>query len=125
MFGKMMISRLVQVDRGTELQTAVASLLKATEHPDIGRWIEFPASLLLFLLIPGDPGSGAIYVLDRKKGTWYAIDFEDEQFGGYTTNQLEQLLRECSFLGLVEDPGLWRTGLRWSVEPGKPPEVCV
>ena len=31
----------------------------------------------------GDPDSGAVYVLDRKKGTWYAVDFEDEQFGGY------------------------------------------
>lgn len=125
MFGKMMLSPVVQVDRGNELQAAVASLLQATEHPDIARWIEFPVSLLLFLLIPGDPGSGAIYVLDRKKRTWYAIDFEDEQFGGYTTNQLEQLLRECRFLGLVERPWLWRAGLLWSVEPGRPPEVRV
>lgn len=119
MFGKMMISPVVQVDRGTQLQTAVASLLEATEHPNIARWIEFPASLLLFLLIPGDPGSGAIYVLDRKKGTWYAIDFEDEQFGGYTTNQLEQLLRECGFLGLVDRPGLWRSGLQVVGRTGK------
>ena len=89
------------------------------------RWIEFPALVLLFLLVPGDPESGAVYVLDRKKRTWYAVDFEDEQFGGYRASQLEMLLRECSFLDLVERPELWRTGLSWVVLPGKPPEVAV
>ena len=123
MFGQMMISPTVQVDFGTDLHTAVAALLHATDQPEIVRWIEFPASVLLFLLVPGDPDSGAVYVLDRKKGTWYAVDFEDEQFGGYSASQLEQLLKECQFLDLVERPSLWRTGLRWCVEPGKRPEA--
>jgi hypothetical protein len=79
----------------------------------------------VFLVVPGDPGSGAVYILDRNKGTWYAVDFEDEQFGGYTVVQLEQLLRECGFLALVERPGLWRGGLVWSLEPGMPPEARV
>lgn len=123
MFGQMMISPTVQAEPNTDLHTAVAALLEATDQPEIVRWIEFPASLLLFLLVPGDLESGAVYVLDRKKGTWYAADFEDEQFGGYSASQLEQLLRECHFLDLVERPGLWRTGLRWCVEPGKAPEA--
>jgi hypothetical protein len=37
--------------------------------------------------VPGNPDSGAVYVLDRQKGTWYAVDFEDEQFGGYSVSQ--------------------------------------
>ena len=125
MFGRMMISPTVQIEPETDLQTAVAALLQATEQPEIVRWIEFPASVLLFLFVPGDPDSGAAYILDRKKGTWHAVDFEDEQFGGYSVSQLEQLLRECSFLDLVERPGLWRNGLQWSVEPGEKPEVRV
>ena len=75
--------------------------------------------------MPGDPESGAAYVLDRQNGTWYAIDFEDEQFGGYGVSQLEQLLKDCKFLDLIERPGLWRTGLAWVVLPGKPPEAAV
>jgi len=43
------------------------------------------------------------------------VDFEDEEFGGYSINQLEMLLNECNFLDLVERPGLWRSGLRWLV----------
>ncbi len=123
MFGQMMISPTLQVQPASDLHTAVAALLKATDQAEIVRWIEFPASVLLFLLVPGDPESGALYVLDRKKGTWYALDFEDEQYGGYSVAQLEMLLNECNFLGLVERPGLLRTGLRWVVLPGQLPEA--
>ena len=125
MFGRMMVEPVVHVDPGVDLQTAVTALIKVAENVEIVRWIELPASVLLFLLVPGDPESGAAYVLDRKNGTWYAVDFEDEQFGGYSVSQLEELLNDCKFLDLVERPGLWRTGLSWLVLPGKPPEVAV
>ena len=125
MFGRLMIEPVVQVDPTMDLQTAVATLVKVTDDVEIVRWIELPASVLLFLLVPGDPDSGAVYVLDRKKGTWYAVDFEDEQFGGYSVNQLEMLLKECNFLDLIERPGLWRAGLRWVVMPGVRPETAV
>ncbi|MGD1082644.1 MAG: hypothetical protein ABR881_30385 [Candidatus Sulfotelmatobacter sp.] len=125
MFGRMMVEPIVHLGRGVDLQTAVAALMKITETVEIARWIELPASVLLFLLVPGDPDSGAVYVLDRKKGTWYAVDFEDEQFGGYSVSQLETLLKECNFLDLIELPGLWRTGLQWVVLPGMVPEAAV
>jgi hypothetical protein len=125
MFGRMMVSPVVQVDPGVELQTAVAALIKVTENVEIVRWIEFPAVILLFLLVPEDPDSGAVYVLDRKIGTWYAVDFEDEQFGGYSVNHLETLLKDCKFLDLIERPGLWRTGLPWAVVSGTQPEMVV
>ena len=125
MFGRMMVEPLVQVDPGADLQSAMAALVKVTENVEIVRWIELPASVLLFLLVPGDPEPGAVYALDRKNGTWYSVDFEDEQFGGYSIAQLEGLLNDCKFLDLIERPGLWRTGLPWVVSPGKPPEAAV
>ena len=125
MFGRMMVSPVVQVDPGVELQTAVAALIKVTENVEIVRWIELPSSVLLFVLVPEDPDSGAVYVLDRKIGTWYAVDFEDEQFGRYSVAQLETLLKDCRFLDLIERPGLWRTGLPWVVVPGTQPEMAV
>jgi len=125
MFGQMMVEPVVQLDPGVDLQTAVAALTKVAENVEIVRWIELPASVLLFLLVPGDPDSGAVYVLDRKTGTWYAVDFEDEQFGGYSVSQLEMLLKDCNLLDLIERPGLWRSGLRWVVLPGMRPETAV
>ena len=121
----MMVEPIVQVEPGVNLQTAIAALTKITESVEIVRWIELPASVLLFLLVPGDPDSGAAYILDRKKGTWYAVDFGDEQFGGYSVSQLEMLLKECNLLDLIERPGLWRSGLRWVVLPGMRPETAV
>lgn len=125
MFGRMIVTPILEVGANADLQTAIAPLLVATEQAEIVRWIEFPLALLLFLIVPGDPASGAVYILDRKRGTWCAVDFEDEQFGGYTAAQLEQLLRECRFLTLVECPGLWRGGVNWSLDPGKSPEARV
>jgi len=123
MFGRMTVMPIVQVGADADLQVAITTLLRAADQPEIARWIEFPGLVLLFLFVPRDPESGAAYVLDRKKGTWYSIDFEDDQFGGYRVSQLDQLLRECRFLELLERPALWQSGLRWCLEPGKLPEV--
>jgi hypothetical protein len=116
----MMVEPVVQFGPGADLQTAVAALIKVTENVETVCWIELPAAVLLFLLVPGDPESGAVYALDRKNGTRYAVDFEDEQFGGYSITQLETLLKDCKFLDLIKRPGLWRTGLPWVVLPGSP-----
>ena len=75
--------------------------------------------------MPGDPESGAVYASDRTKGTWYTVDFDDEQFGGYNTTQFDSLLKDCKFLDLIARPGLWRTGLPWVMAPGTAPEGAV
>ena len=67
MFGQMTVEPVVQVDPGVDLQIAVAALTKVADNVEIVRWIELPASVLLFLLVPGDPDSGAVYGLDRKE----------------------------------------------------------
>ena len=125
MFGRMVIASVLQLNPEPEVNGAVTALLKTTETAEIVRWVEFPLSVLLFLLVPGDPQSGAAYILDRKEGTWYSVDFEDDQYGGYSVAQLEMLLKECGLLALVERPGLLRTGLPWVLEPGKEPEARV
>jgi hypothetical protein len=123
MFGRMTVTPVVHVGADADLQVAITTLLRAADQPEIVRWIEFPRLVLLFLFVPGDSDSGAVYVQDRKKGTWYMVDFEDNQFGGYSVSQLDQLLRECRFLDLLEHPALWQSGLRWCLEAGKLPEA--
>jgi hypothetical protein len=125
MFGRMTISTVLQLNPNSHLESAVGILLQAAEQPEIFRWIEFPTSLLLFAIVSGNPQSGAIYVLDRKNGVWYAIDFDDQEYAGYNVEQFEALLNECSFLSLVERPGLLRSGMPWTLEMGKAPEVRV
>ena len=125
MFGRMVIAPVLQLNPEPELNGAVTALLKTTETAEIVRWVEFPLSVLVFLLVPGDPQSGAVYVLDRRKGAWYSVDFDDDQYGGYSVAQLEVLLKECDLLALVEHPGLLRTGLPWVLAAGKRAETAV
>ena len=107
------------------IDEAVAALLAITENAQPERWIEFPASALLFLSVQGDPESGALYVLDRKTRNWYWVDFDDQQFGGYSQTDFELLIHEYDFLSLVERPGLLKAAPGWILEPGKPAEMAL
>ena len=129
MFGKMSCTpflRLIPEDAG--LDRAVARLLEVTdcglngkvEHPQVTRWIQFPRTLLVLQIVPDDPESGEIFLYHRRKSTWFRIDFEDQNYGGYTEAQFEMLVNRPPFLGLVEDPSLLDCGGQWSVEPGRP-----
>jgi hypothetical protein len=75
------------------------------------------------VIVSGNPQSGAIYWLDQQNGTWYSIDFDDEEYGGYNVKQFEALLQQCSFLSMVERPELLRSGLPWTLATGKGPEA--
>jgi hypothetical protein len=121
MFGRMSVDAVLSVKPGCDPLAAVRSLVKRAEGVKVIKWIEFPDSILVFLMIPGDVTSGSIYVLDRKSGVWYWIDFEDSQYGGYSREELERLLSECNLLSLVERPALLGSGLKWVVECGQVP----
>jgi len=125
MFGEMNVAQILEVGRDSNAEAAVAALLEIAGTAEVVRWVEFPAALLIFLVVPGDPESGAVYLLDRKLGTWLWVDFEDDRYGGYSCQELDCLLRECHFLSLVERPGLLRSKLRWFVRPGSAPEAAV
>ena len=105
-------------------EEAVTALTKATDETQAVRWIEFPAAVLVFVLVPGDSQSGVAYVLDRKTGTWFWVDFEDKQYGGYSISDFDLLVQEYDFLSLVESPALLRATPGWLLEPGKPAEMA-
>ena len=123
MFGHMKAEPILRVRPACSVEEAVVALIKATDETQAVRWIEFPAAVLVFVIVAGDPQSGAFYVLDRKTGTWLWVDFEDEQYGGYSIGDFEVLVREHDFLSLVERPGLLRGGLGWLLQPGMPAEM--
>src|SRR5215472_10899319 len=124
MFGRLTVMPFVRSDAGKELELAVAELLSATDCPEIARWIQFPRGLLLFLLVPGDAASGAIYVYDRCDGIWYWVDFQDQNYGGHSLAELDVLLNRCGLLRLVEDPRCFtRSG--WFIAPGQVPQVVA
>jgi hypothetical protein len=127
MFGEMNVVSVVDLGHTQEeasgsVEEAVARLLDVTEHPKIEKWIQLPKALFVFLVVPGDPESGAFYIYDRHSRVWFWLDFEDEKFGGYTVSDFEKLVRDCRFLDLVERPHLLPGKNRWVVQPGYRPQ---
>src|SRR5713226_1351268 len=106
MFGHMKAQPILKVMPTCSVEEAVRSLIEATEGAQAVRWLEFPTAVLLLLSITGDSQSGAFYVLDRKTGSWLWVDFEDDQYGGYSTTDFDLLVHEYDFLSLVERPAL-------------------
>jgi hypothetical protein len=121
----MTIDAMLTVGPGCEPLAAVKALIEVAEGATVVKWIEFPESIFVFLVIPGDETSGAVYVLDRRSGVWYWIDFEDSQYGGYSQEELEQLLSECNLLNLVERPSLLQSDLGWVIEGGRIPTATT
>jgi hypothetical protein len=127
MFGKMNVIPVLDLEKtATEVancsEGAVAQLLDVTDHPKIERWVQFPKALFLFLVVPGDPESGAFYVYDRHAKVWWWLDFDDNKYGGYAASDFDRLVRECRFLDLVEHPYLLAAANQWIIEPGLPPQ---
>jgi len=126
-FGKMNAVPILDLayapnDVGGSLEGAVAKLLDMTEHPAIAKWVQFPKALLVFLLVPGDPESGAFYVYDRRFRVWFWVDFDDEKFGGYNLSDFDRLVRDCRFLDLVERPHLIPGRSPWVLDVGSRPQ---
>ena len=126
MFGKMNTVPILDLYQGREptdasLDTAIVRLLEVTEHQAIAKWVQFPKALFVFLIVPGDPESGAFYLYDRRARVWYWVDFDDEKFGGYSVSDFDRLVRECRFLDLAEQPRLLKGKDPWIVTPGSRP----
>jgi hypothetical protein len=122
MFGKVTVFSSVEVRKDEPLDSAVAKLLAITDGAEIARWVEFPRALLLFVVVPGDPESGAFYVLDRKSGIWYWVDFEDQNYGGYSETDFECLMKAGRLARLIERPQLLSV-FQWRVSAEDGPEL--
>ena len=123
MFGHMKAQPLLTLESSSP-DSAIAALVAITENAQPVRWIEFPASILLFVSVQGDPESGALYVFDRRTRTWFWIDFDDLQYGGYSLIDFDLLVQEYDILSLVERPGLLKAAPGWMLEPRKPAEMA-
>jgi hypothetical protein len=93
------------LERTVSLHEVSRGLAERSEA-QIVRWVQFPAGALFFVLTPGDPRSGAVYVFDRRKGVFYFVVFNDENWGGYSVAEYEELERTHRISRLAQRPWL-------------------
>lgn len=123
MFGHMKAESILTSKIDASVEEAIRMLITATEGAQPVRWLEFPSAVLLCVTVTGQPDSGAFYVFDRRLGTWFWIDFEDESYGGYRVDDFDRLVHDYDLLSLVERPALLSAGSGWILELGKAAEM--
>jgi hypothetical protein len=103
------------LDRRATVEEASIGLALAAEA-QIVRWTQFPAGVLFFTLVSGDPDSGALYILDRKSGVFYWLNFDDRKWGGYTLGDYNVLVRQHKLNALAQRPGLLERRCRLALQ---------
>ena len=123
MFGQMQVTRMFQLGKLETVDEAVAKLLEFAEYPKIFRWFQFPTALVVFLAHADSLDSGAVYVYDRKQCVWLWVDFNDQNYGGYSPSEFDVLINQCHFFRLVASTCLLGSPVQWMVTPGQGPTV--
>ena len=123
MFGELKNTRILALTKMETPDQAVAKLVEFADYPQVFRWFQFPAALVVFLAHTDSPDSGAVYVYDRKHCVWFWIDFDDQNYGGYSPSEFDLLIEQCHFFQLAESPALLTSPVQWLITPGQSPSV--
>ncbi len=124
MFNHLKARPVLTVGDSISTEAAVQHLTTESEGAQPVRWFEFPRAVLLCVAATKDRDSGALFVLDRNRGVWLWIYFEEDPCRGYSGSDLDRLVQEYALLSLVERPALLGAGSGWILEPGKPAEMA-
>jgi len=122
-FGKIHVTKMLKLSKLETVDEAVAKLLEFAEYPKIFRWFQFPKALVVFVAHVDSPDYGAVYVYDRKQCVWLWVDFNDQNYGGYSPSEFDVLIEQCHFFKLAESPALLTSPVQWLVTAGQSPEV--
>lgn len=77
----------------------------------VARWIQMPKGMLLLVMVPDNPASGAIYIYDRVAQRFSLVSFEGAD-DTLTAQDFEGLLGEYNLLDYAANPVLIRASIR-------------
>lgn len=75
------------------------------------RWIQMPKGMLLLIMVPDNPASGAIYFYDRVEQQFFLVSFEGAD-DTLTVPEFESLLSEYHLMDYTANPALFRSSVR-------------
>ncbi len=75
------------------------------------RWIQMPKGMLLLVMVPDNPASGAIYIYDRVGQQFSLVSFEGAD-DTLTVQEFESLLNEYHLLDYTANPTLFRESVQ-------------
>ena len=77
----------------------------------VARWIQMPKGMLLLVMVPENPASGAIYIYDRVEQQFSLVSFEGAD-DTLTTQDFDGLLGEYNLLDYAANPTIIRASIR-------------
>jgi hypothetical protein len=96
------------LDRLDEDELMLAFARWAEAH--LKRWVDYARGALLFLMVPDDPESGAFYIYDRARQTFFLVDqAQKPRYGGYGLQEFDQMAAASGLKALAREP----RGLPW------------
>jgi hypothetical protein len=93
------------LEPGVATDKAIFAFLERSEAV-ASQWVQFPSGVLLFVTVPNDLESGAMYLFHRRQGVFYLLDFEGEADGQLMAQDYERLVRQHQLFELIQRP--WR-----------------
>ena len=72
------------------------------------RWIQMPKGMLLLVMVPDNPASGAIYIYDRVGQQFSLVSFEGAD-DTLTVEEFESLLDEYRLMDYAANPALFQS----------------
>ena len=77
----------------------------------VARWVQMPKGMLLLVMVPDNPASGAIYIYDRVGKQFCLVSFEGAD-DTLTAEDFDGLLGEYDLLAYAANPALIQTALQ-------------
>ena|SRR5215469_12854183 len=75
------------------------------------RWLDFAKGALLFLMVPGDSESGAFYIYDRDRSSFYPLSLpieNENRYGGFREEEFDSLAKAFDLVRLARNPRILR-----------------
>ena len=101
----------IGVSKEPDLNRLVKGFLKMSDGV-APRWIQMPKGLLVLLMVPDNPTSGAIYIYDRVCYDFYLVSFDQGSDDTLTIPEFEELVSEYRLLDCASNPNRFRVSLQ-------------
>jgi hypothetical protein len=100
----------IGVSKEPNLDRLVKVFLQISEAI-VARWVQMPKGMLLLVMVPDNPASGAIYIYDRVGQEFSLVSFEGAD-DTLTAEDFDSLLGEYDLLEYAANPALIQTPIQ-------------
>ena len=91
------------LDRLDEDKLILAFARWAEAH--LKMWVDYARGALLFLMVPGDPESGAFYIYDRARQAFFLVEQAHAQrYGGFGLKDFDKMAEACGLKAMARNP---------------------